>query len=81
MNPSYDVIVVGAGAAGCSLALLLARRGYGIILLESLPYAPVQCHSPRGSDAVVDGLAHDVVGKRPAARLHQRGRTVRASSC
>ena len=30
----YDVIVVGAGTSGCSLAMLLARRGYRVLLLE-----------------------------------------------
>ncbi len=30
----YDVIVVGAGTAGCCLAMLLARRAHRVLLLE-----------------------------------------------
>ncbi|NWF53790.1 MAG: geranylgeranyl reductase family protein [Syntrophaceae bacterium] len=34
MNKEYDVIIVGAGPAGCSAAISLARRGCEILLLE-----------------------------------------------
>ncbi len=30
----YDVIVVGAGPAGCSTAIFLARRGYDVLLVD-----------------------------------------------
>jgi len=30
----YDVAVVGAGPAGCSAALALARNGFTVVLLE-----------------------------------------------
>ena len=30
----YDVAVIGAGPAGCSAALALARSGHSVILLE-----------------------------------------------
>lgn len=36
-QPSDEVIVVGAGIAGCFLALFLARRGYKVQVLEKRP--------------------------------------------
>src|SRR5712692_2636344 len=40
MNASnYDVVVVGAGAAGLSAAIGLARAGFSVIVLEAAPYA------------------------------------------
>jgi len=36
--PSYDVIVVGGGLAGCSAAMQLARQGYACLLLEKQHY-------------------------------------------
>lgn len=33
-DTKYDVTVVGAGAAGCAVAALLAKRGYKVALLE-----------------------------------------------
>ena len=34
MKQSHDVIIVGAGPAGATLAYELARRGIGVLLLE-----------------------------------------------
>ncbi len=34
MAKEFDVIVVGAGPGGCSAAISLARRGYGVLLLD-----------------------------------------------
>lgn len=34
----YDVIVIGAGLAGCSAAIQLARRGWRVLLLEQQRY-------------------------------------------
>ena len=34
MNKEYDVIIIGAGPAGCSAAISLARRGCDVLLLE-----------------------------------------------
>ena len=34
-NTAADVVVVGAGFAGLSAAIELARRGYAVVLLEA----------------------------------------------
>jgi 2-polyprenyl-6-methoxyphenol hydroxylase-like FAD-dependent oxidoreductase len=34
LKPSYDVVIIGARAAGASTAMLLARRGARVLLLE-----------------------------------------------
>lgn len=38
MEQTYDVVVVGAGAAGMTAALAAADRGLSVILLEKSPY-------------------------------------------
>ena len=35
---NYDVIIVGAGLAGCSAAIQLADRGWNVLLLEQQKY-------------------------------------------
>jgi len=37
-QPSYDVIIIGAGLAGCSAAIQLAQQGLQILLLEQQQY-------------------------------------------
>ena len=34
MSPTYDAIVIGARCAGAPTAMLLARRGYRVLLLD-----------------------------------------------
>ena len=36
--PVYDVIIIGAGPAGGAAAILLARHGWRILLVERTPW-------------------------------------------
>ena len=36
---TYDVVIVGARCAGAATALLLARRGYDVALVDKSPMA------------------------------------------
>ena len=38
LNITYDVIIIGAGLAGCSTAIQLAQRGHQVLLLEQQRY-------------------------------------------
>ena len=38
MNAQYDVIVVGAGAAGLTAAIGLARAGFAVAAVEAAPF-------------------------------------------
>jgi len=70
----YDVIVVGAGPAGCATARLVAQAGYRVLVLEEHPAAgePVRCAglvSPRTLE--VAGVGSDVVVSAvTGARIH-----------
>ena len=37
---TLQVVVVGAGAAGCAAALMAARRGLSVLLIDEHPQAP-----------------------------------------
>ena len=35
LHGEYDVIVVGAGVAGCAAAMAVGKRGYKVLLIEA----------------------------------------------
>jgi len=53
MKPSYDVLVVGAGPAGCTTAERLATAGFDVGVLEEHPVIgePVDCTGVVGAEA------------------------------
>ena len=65
-----DVIIVGAGIGGLTSALLLARQGVRVALLERQPYAGGCCSSFKANgytfDACVDSIG--ALGKGEALR-------------
>ena len=44
-NSFYDIIIVGAKAAGSSLAVMLGERGYNILLLDRSRFPSVVAES------------------------------------
>ncbi|TNJ37153.1 geranylgeranyl reductase family protein [Chlorobaculum thiosulfatiphilum] len=57
---SYDAVISGAGPAGCSAALFLARKGYSVLLLEKERF-------PR------DKVCGDGITSRSTALLEEMG--------
>lgn len=47
ISPDYDVIVVGARVAGASTAMLLARRGHRVLMVDraTMPSDVVSTHA------------------------------------
>lgn len=53
----YDVIVVGAGPAGCRTAQIVAKAGYKVLVVEE--------HSEAGMPTQCTGLVSEKIGKIP----------------
>jgi choline dehydrogenase len=78
----YDVVVVGAGSAGCVLAARLAERGASVLLLEAGPDYPSVSDLPAEiADARMPAFTHDWGYKSAPGRIERelplpRGRLV-----
>ncbi len=68
MNPEFDVVIVGAGVAGCMAAATLGARAKGsrILLIDRNPRAEVGKKSPVG------WICGDAVGEHHAKFVHER---------
>lgn len=60
MKQSYDVIIVGAGPAGATLAYELAKRGIGVLLLEKEKLPRYKCCAGGLTGKTVRLLAFDI---------------------
>lgn len=77
MHDAYDVIVVGAGAAGCAVAARLAdaRPDLAIALLETGPAVhPAVVHAPFGIAATVPRRGPRNYGYRTVPQAELDGR-------
>jgi choline dehydrogenase-like flavoprotein len=77
-----DVVIVGSGAGGATMAAELAEGGLDVVVLEEGPYATTQSFSADASAAVRklyrDGGATLAIGNPPV--LYQEGRAVGGST-
>jgi len=69
---NYDVIVVGAGPAGCKTAEIIAKKGYDVLVLEEHPGIgkPIQC----------TGLVSQRIGKIPEGIVINKIKTAKFCS-
>ena len=64
MKKKYDVIVVGAGPAGCSASYFIARRGYEVLLIDKAKFPRDKACGDAISALALDVLDRmDVSGK------------------
>lgn len=59
-TPDADVIIIGGGAAGCSTAIHLARRGRRVLLLEGRPPRPPQLSDLHSGEVLSPGSQREL---------------------
>jgi electron transfer flavoprotein-quinone oxidoreductase len=75
MSSKYDVVIVGAGAAGLTAAIGLARAGFAVAVLEAGPYPGAENWS--GCVYFCENLAHpDILGPEGVETLAWERRLV-----
>jgi glycine/D-amino acid oxidase-like deaminating enzyme len=82
MAQEYDAIVVGARCAGSPTAMLLARKGYRVLVVDRamVPSDTVSAASPFGGVARVRYAKGAVSwAARPSAALRRTGSSTRRS--
>jgi choline dehydrogenase-like flavoprotein len=76
MTDHYDVIIIGTGAGGGTLARHLAPSGKRVLLLERGDWLPREPHNWSAQDVFVDGCYispdtwHDAKGKAFQPQIH-----------
>ena len=68
---SYDAIVVGARCAGSPTAMLLARKGYRVLVVDRATYPsdPISTHLEPGLPSRCGPCRRDGVSAHPHIRL------------
>jgi monoamine oxidase len=82
-DTTFDVIVIGAGAAGLAAASMLARGGLSAVVLEASdrPFGRVQTVRPAGWPAAVELGAEFLHGEPDAVRWLAQRASARMISC
>ena len=63
MPEKHDVIVIGAGPAGLSSALRLARQGKSVLVLEKEDHVGGLCATLQNGDSIFDLGGHRIISK------------------
>ncbi|MCL4791437.1 MAG: 5-demethoxyubiquinol-8 5-hydroxylase UbiM [Gammaproteobacteria bacterium] len=61
MASERDVVIIGAGPAGLSLAISLADAGFGVTVVEKLPHATLADPAPDGREIALTHRAVDIL--------------------
>lgn len=65
----YDAVVVGAGVAGFSAAVMIAEAGYRVVVIEKMPFIGGNCLYSEGTLNAVDPIRQGAQGIEDSVEL------------